>query len=308
MRKKFFVVALFLAACSPETPGDTEAPEEKFSPPTRDAGEIIADSAAADWVTPDPENTIYMDLPSGRVVILLSGDLAPAHVAQMKTLVREGYYDGLHFNRVIEGFVAQAGDPDGEKKIGSAKPVLTAEFDEPWRADISFAALGNDDGYAAEAGFINGFPAGRNLAEGKVWLAHCTGAFAYGREMERDSAGTEFYIPLQPLRYLDRNLSVFGRVIWGMEHIQALPRGAPEDTAIIADRNRWTPILSMKMAADIPEEERLTVEYFDTNSDLFSEYLDARRHRASEFFYYRPDYVALCQVPLPVRLKDTARP
>ena len=280
--------------------GEPNATEKPL--PERGPGEIIAATTAEHWLAADPENTLYVDIPQGRVVVLLTPDLAQAHVEQVKKLAREGYYDGLHFYRVIEGFVAQGGDASGEKQVQTAAESMVAEFDEAIPDGLEFTPLGNQDGYAQEAGYINGFPAGLNRDDGKVWLAHCTGAFAFGRNNERDSASTEFYITLQPQRYLDRNLTVLGRVIWGMEHVQSITRGMPGNGGVIADETRWTPISSIRVAADLPETQRLPLEFLDTNTDLFRELIAARRNRPEDFFYYRPDYLDLCQLALPVRL------
>ncbi|MCI5043408.1 MAG: peptidylprolyl isomerase [Aquisalinus sp.] len=266
---------------------------------------IIADATVNDWVPVDPENTLYIDIPQGRIVVQLSPDLAQAHVEQVKLLAREGYYDGLDFYRVVQGFVAQGGDEGGNKTIRTAAPFMQAEFDERIPRGLDFTPLGNPDGYADQVGFINGFPAGMSRRENRVWLTHCTGAFAFGRGNERDSAATEFYITLQPQRYLDRNLTVFGRVIWGMEHVQAITRGEPGNGGVIVDRTKWTPIRSFRVAADVPVQDQLYLETFNTNSDLFSELIEARRNRPEDFFYYRPDYLDLCQMPLPVRLTPT---
>ena len=271
--------------------------------PERRPGQIIDESLPEEWIDLTSDNVIYLDIAEGRIVIVLTSDLAPAHVAQTKKLILEKYYDGLHFYRVIDGFVAQGGDESGEKSKGSAKDTLAAEFDEPWRDGLTLTKLGVVDGYADEVGFINGFPAARDIADQKVWLTHCTGAFAFGRDKPRDSASTEFYITLQPQRYLDRNLTVFGRVVWGMEHVQAIPRGKPSNGGAIEDKTRWTKIKSMRLASDVAEEDRTALQMMDTNSASFKEYLLARMNRPEDFFYFRPNHVDLCQVQLPVRIK-----
>lgn len=300
MRAILLCVVAILAACEAEVSMDVGADAPL---PARGPGQVVAEATADEWVSPNPAETIYMDIPDGRIVIVLSEDVAPTHRAQVKTLVRQGYYDGLHFYRVIEGFVAQGGDEAGDKDKGSAAESLAAEFTDPWRSDLSFVPLDVEDGYADQVGFLNGFPAARDLRTDEIWLAHCTGAFAFGREVAQDSASTEFYITLQPQRYLDRNLTVFGRVIWGMEHVQAITRGEPGNGGTIEDRARWTPILRAQMASDLPVDERLEVEMLDTNSASFKDLMAARKNRPEDFFYYRPDHVDLCQLPLPVRLR-----
>ena len=103
--------------------------------------------------------------------------------------------------------------------------ALEAEFEEPLPGGVSFTSLSVLDGYASEVGFVESMPAGRDPVSGTTWLAHCTGAFAYGRNNGADTASTEFYITLQPQRYLDRNLTVMGRVLDGMTLVQGMPRG-----------------------------------------------------------------------------------
>jgi peptidylprolyl isomerase len=270
-----------------------EALEGKPSP-----AEILAASTSADWRALDPENTLYIDLERGRVVVALSTQLAQAHVAQVKALAREGFYDGLSFYRVIDGFVAQGGDVFETREIRTAAQSMKAEFEEPMRDNVRFYPMKDEDGYAARAGFIDSLPAGMSADGESVWHLHCTGAFAFGRNNERDSASTEFYITLQPQRYLDRNLSVFGRVVQGMEHLQALRRVAPPQSE---NDDAGETILSIKVAADLPAEEQTPLEILDSSSETFAAYLESRRNRPEEFFYYRPNYIDICQLPIPVR-------
>ncbi|GGD07168.1 peptidylprolyl isomerase [Aquisalinus flavus] len=297
----FVTGAAALAMMAPVVAQNADEAAQAEAPKTVD--EVMAMAGEADWLAPDPDSTIYMLVPHGLIVIVLSDDLAPGHVEQVRTLVREGYYDGLNFYRVIDGFVAQGGDVSEEKDKGSAAESLPAEFEEPIPDGLAFTPLGNFDGYAPEAGFINGMPAGIDRERGSVWLAHCTGAFAFGRNNERDSASTEFYIALQPQRYLDRNLTVFGRVIWGMDVVQAIKRGRPNNGGVIENEEDWTPIISARLASDVPEAELLDLQMMDTNSDVFLELIEARRNRMGAFFYVQHDYLDLCQLQLPVRLK-----
>lgn len=259
---------------------------------------ILAASTPSDWRTLDPENLLYIELERGRVVVALSSELAQGHVAQVKTLVREGFYDGLSFYRVIEGFVAQGGDLFSNRDTGTAAQTMKAEFDEPLTDAIAFTPFPDTDGYAARIGFVDGLPAGADAQGGTVWHLHCAGAFAFGRNEGRDTAATEFYIALQPQRYLDRNLTVFGRVVQGMEHVQALRRVAPAQTP---DDDLGETILSMRIAADAPQSERKPLEMLDPSTDAFAAYAEARRNRPEAFFYHRPDHIDICQLPMPVR-------
>lgn len=262
------------------------------------SGEVLEATAADDWRALDPENTLYIDLERGRVVVALSTQLAQNHVEQVKKLAREGFYDGLSFYRVIDGFVAQGGDLFESRDITTAEKSMTSEFEEALGDDIRFAPIRDRDGYADKVGFIDTIPAGFDKKSRTVWHLHCTGAFAFGRNDDLNSASTEFYIALQPQRYLDRNLTVFGRVVDGMEHLQALRRVAPAQTP---EDDIGETIVSFKVAADVPANERSDFEILDSNAKIFDSYVEARRNRSDSFFNKRHDYIDVCQLPAPVR-------
>ena len=210
--------------------------------------EIMEGAPEEAWVRPDPDDTLYVETEAGRMVVLLVPEMAPAHAEQLRTLAREGYYDGLSFYRVPIGFVAQGGDRTGEKDKGSAAETLAAEFEAPWARVPEFAPLGHYDGYAPAAGFVRGLPAGYDPETDTAWLAQCQGAFAFGRNEGRDTASTEVYITLQPQRYLDRNLTVAGRVVWGFEHLAAIRRNAPGNFGEMAE-GEPTEIVSVRLAS-----------------------------------------------------------
>ena len=267
--------------------------------------EIMASAPDADWFAPDPDDTLYVETEAGRLVVLMIPEMADAHVRQLRVLAREGYYDGLTFYRVPIGFVAQGGDRTGERDIGAADDALPAEFEAPWARVPEFTPLGYHDGYAPAAGFVRGVPAGYDPATDTAWLAHCQGALAFGRNEGRDTASTEIYVTLQPQRYLDRNLTVVGRVIWGFEHLAKIERNAPGNFGERdAEAGPGTVMLSVRLASDLPEAERTPVEVMDTGSETFRALIGTRAARPSGFFHYRPNHVDLCQMPVPVRLAE----
>ena len=136
----------------------------------------------------DAENTLILTLDTGDVTIDLRPDLAPGHVARIKELVREGFYDGVVFHRVIDGFMAQGGDPTGTGMSGSDKPDLRAEFnDEP----------------------------------------HVRGVCSMARTSAPHSANSQFFICFDDATFLDRQYTVWGVVSEGMEAVDALPKGEP---------------------------------------------------------------------------------
>ncbi len=136
----------------------------------------------------DPENTLYMDLTYGRVVIQLRPDLAPHHVERAKTLARQGFYDGTPFHRVIDGFMAQGGDPTGTGTGGSKLPDLKAEFTNA-------------------AHFLRG----------------TVGA---ARTSDPDTANSQFFICFAPAPFLDGQYTIWGQVVSGMEFVDKLKKGA----------------------------------------------------------------------------------
>jgi len=139
------------------------------------------------------DNMLYMDLKDGRVVIKLMPEIAPKHVERVKTLVREGFYDGLTFHRVIDGFMAQTGDPTGTGSGGSDYPDLPAEFsNEPFKPGTVGAA----------------------------------------RTANPDSANSQFFITFDEAPHLNGQYTVWGRVIEGMEHIDNIKKGDPRSGAV----------------------------------------------------------------------------
>jgi len=282
-----------LGALLGATAVSAEALEGKPTP-----SEILQKSSASDWRPLDPEETLYIELEHGTVIVALSTQLARAHVEQIKALAREGFYDGLSFYRVIDGFVAQGGDLFEKREIKTAAKSMAAEFDQPLDGSIAFAPLTDADGYAARVGFIDSLPAGVNESGDRVWHLHCAGAVAFARDTEKDSAATEIYIALQPQRYLDRNLTVFGRVVYGMEHLQALRRVAPAQTQ---DDDLGEAIISMRVAADLADDQHTALQILRSGAPAFEAYVEARRNRPEAFFHHRPDHAGVCDLPIPVR-------
>ena len=152
----------------------------------------------------DPENTLVIETTKGRVVIAMRPDLAPGHVAHIKKLAREGFYDGIVFHRVIEGFMAQTGCPRGTGTGGSSYPDLKAEFNaEP----------------------------------------HVRGTASMARAQNPNSANSQFFICFDDARFLDRQYTVWGKVVEGMENVDTIKRGEP-----VKDPDK---MLSVKVMADI---------------------------------------------------------
>ena len=268
--------------------------------------ELLAASQPADWRTLDPENTLVMTLPAGRVVIELAPAFAPEHVANIRTLARGGYWDGLSIYRSQDNFVVQFGDPTEEeaarKPLGGARAHLPAEFTRDAEG-LAFDVLPDADGYAPQVGFAGGFPAGRDPATGQAWLAHCYGTLGAGRDVAADSSnGTELYVvDGQSPRQLDRNITVVGRVVQGMELLSTIPRG-PEPMGFYEDPAQRTPIVSIRLGSELPPDERVALQALRTDTPLFERLVEMRRNRRDGWYKVPAGHIDLCNVPLPVRV------
>ncbi|MEX0644936.1 MAG: peptidylprolyl isomerase [Parvularculaceae bacterium] len=237
----------------------------------------IATNAPADaWRPLDLENTLVMDLPQGDVVIELRPDFAPKHVEQIKALVRQGFYDGLHFHRVIEGFMAQGGDPKGDGTGASSLPNVTAEFARDTKSVSNFAQVGRDR-IAARVGFVDGMPAAaqpESLRSFKadrevlLWGLHCPGVMSMARATDLNSANSQFFLMIGDARLnLDRRYTVWGWIVDGFENSRRIVRGEPPP--------RPTPIIRVRVAADIPNSEKPDVLVMKTDSPAFKEFIEA---------------------------------
>jgi peptidylprolyl isomerase len=255
------------------------------------------------WRQVDPDNLVFIDVFEGEVAIELNPLFAPETVGQFRKLVQEGFYDGLSFYRVIDGFVAQGGDGSDLGEL-SLVPLIDAEFERELSDEMEFTSVQENDLFAPETGFVDGFAAARDVTENKVWLTHCPGVVAMARNDGTDSSRTDFYFVIgQAPRYLDRNMNIFGRVIHGMDVVQKIRRGPVNENGIIQDETASSRIRGMRLASDIPKEERLSAFVTDTNSKGFEKTLKSRRNRKQKFFHHKPPRVLdVCQVPVPARV------
>lgn len=175
---------------------------------------VTAMTASADAAPAiDPENVIYLDLPDGRVVIQLRPDLAPNHVARIKELTRQGFYDGLAFHRVIPGFMAQTGDPRGDGTGGSGQK-LKAEFSD---------------------------------------AHHVRGTVSMARAASPDSGDSQFFICFDAAPHLDGQYTIWGQVVDGMEHVDAIKAGSAFDNGTVKNP---TKIVHMRVAAAAKDDKK----------------------------------------------------
>src|SRR5450432_3297320 len=264
--------------------------------------EVLKASSPADWRPLDPDNTLYVELAGGRVVIELAPRFAPLHVANIKTLVRSRYFDSLSIIREQDNYVAQWGDPDNRHPLPPGIGKVAPEFDSAFPARMSFTRLPDGDVYAPEVGFSDGLPVARSAQLHKVWLAHCYAMVGVGRDLDAESgSGAEMYVVIgHAPRHLDRNVALVGRVVKGVELLSALPRGSAE-MGFYTKTEKPLPIKAIRMAADVPAAERSNLEVIRTDTPTFTALIESRRNRPEDFFKVPAGHIDLCNVPIPVR-------
>lgn len=304
LRLTALALAVSLLAGSPALADQTKP----ATTPTPQA--LLAAAKPGEWRRPDPNNLLVMKLPKGTVLIELAPDFTPLHAANIRTLVKEHYFDHLAIIRVQDNFVTQWGDPYDDDKadrskmkpLGSAKKTLPAEFTRSIDPKLPWTALPDGDVYAPQVGFSEGFPAARDPASGEEWLTHCYGAVGVARDVPPDSgSGSSLYAIIgQAPRGLDRNLAVAGRVIQGMELLSALPRGTGA-LGFYEKAEQRTPILSVSLAADLPPAQRPKIEVLRTDSATFTALIEAKRNRRDAFYTRPAGKIDVCSVPIPSR-------
>ncbi|PZO51115.1 MAG: peptidylprolyl isomerase [Alphaproteobacteria bacterium] len=246
------------------------------------------------WRQVDPENTLYIDTVHGRIVVELYPEIAPRHVERIKTLTRAGFYDGRIFHRVVEGFMAQTGDPLGTGEGASTLPDVREEFRFRRGPDMPFIEAAIQGG--ARLGFYKALPIESQpdaqmsvTADGRVAAnaLHCPGVVSMARSENPNSANSQFFIMRAPNSDLDKRYSIFGRVVWGQEAVMQIAVGSPPPNP---DR-----MLAVRIAADVPEPDRAPIYVLRTDGPEFRELIDdTRRQRAADF--------SVCDVQIPARV------
>jgi peptidylprolyl isomerase len=279
------------------------------APKPKSSAELLAASPASDWRPLDPENTLLMDLATGQVIIELAPRFAPQHAANIRTLARGGFWDGLAILRVQDNFVTQWGDPDGDdaakaKPLGAAKSHLPAEFSVPLASlgkAAGFSVVPDADAWAPRNGFIDGMPVSADPKAGKAWLTHCYGMVGAGRGDAPDSStGAELYVVIgHAPRALDMNITVVGRVLKGMELLSALPRGGA-NMGFYDKPEQRTAIQRVRLLAEVPAAERPNLQVLKTSSATWTQLVDLRRNRGG-WYVRNPRHVDVCSLSVPTR-------
>ena len=231
--------------------------------------------AATDWRTVAPENLWVIDTTKGRILVELAPRAAPNHVARIIALTERGFYDGLKFHRVIPGFMAQTGDPEGTGEGGSDLPDLAGEFSFRRGRDANFVAVPNSGG-AAVRGWADALPV-ETQPDAQMFVTadmrvpanglFCPGVLGMARSQSPDSANSQFFLMMGANPSLNGTYTAFGRVVGGMEVLKALNAGSNTNNGAVTNPDLMTRV---RMATAIPAAERPSVKVIDAHSPSFT--------------------------------------
>ena len=268
-------------------------------PPT--LADIVNAAQANEWQRVDPADLILIELSDGsRVAIALAPAFAPAHVVNIRALIRAHWFDGGSIYRVQDNYVVQWGQGDDDKAppAGLGKP-LPAEYDRPI-AGLPLTPLPYRDTYAAKVGYSGAFPVAAD--KDRAWMAHCYGIVGVARGLTPDTGnGGELYAVIgQSPRQLDRNIALAGRVLDGFEHMTALPRGTGPLGFYEKPEQRLA-IKRVSIAADLPSDARPAYEWLRPESASFAKWLHLRANRHDDFYSRPAGAIDLCNALPPVR-------
>lgn len=296
-----------------ETGQDAPAPEAAQTDETVEtpgaAEAIIAGASDAAWRTVDPDNVVVFTTAHGDIYVEMAPEFAPGHVERVRELVEERFYDFKVWHRVIDDFMAQGGGAMDNPAVAADKPNLEAEFIVQRGADLPISELRSrvinprENRNQARSGFWNGFPAATQpIAQAAIteagtvqsWLLHCEGAAAMARTADPNSARSQFYITRAETPHLEYTYTVWGKVRAGQEAVNAIRVGTMGETMGF----RPDFIEQARLASELPENERLTIEVFDTDSDDFADYLDAVGEA------HGGEIPNVCEIEIPTRITE----
>ncbi len=261
-----------------------------------------ADAIDSDWHTiPDAEIMVITLAGGHQVFIRLAPRYAPAHVANIRKLAEAGWWDGTSVYRVQDNYVTQWGDGDSKKEL----PPLVIRNLPPeyeWSGYDGVTTFARADPYTPRTGHsADGWPLG---TDGKhSWLTHCYGMVGVARDMAPDTGtGAELYTVIgHAPRHLDRNIALVGRVIEGMEWFSSLPRGPIAKSGVYDDASQRLPILSVRLASQLPDDERPHFQYRATDNPRFAAWISGRENRTPPFFTVPAGGADICNAMPAVR-------
>lgn len=344
MKNKIFIAALFVLpfTSSWDALAQTLPPEKLQTPgeivaaaPASDWVTISADDLLIMDLAPDANGK-----PRRVIIQLMPAPFSQGWVGNIRKLASAHWYDGLAIVRVQDNYVVQWGDPDGEDKT-KARPLpvglavvpeseyvasthiriretpraLTPEEQREYDSNGELIRANRElvrakrwiprDSYVDDVRFEKGWPIG--LDDFTSWPVHCYGMVGVGRNSSPDTGtGAELYTVIgHAPRQLDRNIALVGRVISGIEHMTTLPRGT-EALGFYKTPAEHVSIQSIRLASELPAAEQPKYEYLSTESDSFSAYVNKRANRKDDFYIRPAGGVDICNVPVPVRMRQTA--
>ena len=329
--------AFALPAWTQPALAQTEAPVEPKGAPS--PNEIVASAAPEEWVELKAEELLVMTLApdaAGKerevIIQLMPAPFSQGWVENIRTLARAKWYDGITVNRVQDNYVVQWGDPghdnpeSGETETKPLPEGLKVMGEDEYRSDghdvelliqtgvkrinawVSVVTLPllPRDSYTKQGAFASGWAVAGDGSN--YWPVHCYGMVGVGRSFSPDTgSGAELYTVIgHAPRHLDRNIALVGRLISGIEHLSSLPRGSGAlGFYTEEEKNLRTPILSVRVASDLPEDERPLFEYLSTESETFAKYAEARANRRDPFFIQPAGGADICNIPVPIRSVET---
>ncbi|MEY2943913.1 MAG: hypothetical protein RLY97_1927 [Pseudomonadota bacterium] len=273
--------------------------------------QIVSEAPPAEWQMIDPADLLVMELaadakgqPRHVIIQLMPAPFSQGWVGNMRKLASAHWWDGTSVYRVQDNYVAQWGDGEGEDK-SKAKPLpqglaVVPESEYSVTTKLRFDLALKNDIFAGQAGYIKGWPFASNPTS--YAPIHCYGTIGVARDLSPDTGtGAELYAIIgQPARALDRNIAVVGRVIEGISYLSSLPRG-PAPMGVYTDLAMRTPIISLRLASELPEVDRPKFQYLSTSSPTFAQYVAAIPSFTSPFFINPSGGADICAVRVPVR-------
>jgi len=242
----------------------------------------------------DAEHTLVIDTTKGRIVVEMYPSMAPVHTDRLLTLTRQGFYNGIVFHRVIEGFMAQTGDPTGTGEGGSKLPDIAGEF--IIRHDASFPMVTVDHPAGALIGFVGAMPVESQVNElmtfskdqkVEAWGLYCQGTLGMARANGPDTANSQFFLMRSPTTVLERKYTAFGMVVSGLDVVRKLKIGEP-----VIDPDSMTRV---QVLADMPEDQRPSIEVMDTRSEQFKQMIETTKKQKGAGFQ-------VCDVTVPIKV------
>lgn len=255
-----------------------------------------------DWRDLDQENALYITTTKGQVIVELYPEIAPLHVERIKTLARDGFYDGVIFHRVMENFMNQTGDPLGNGTGSSDYPDLNAEFSfARKRSTMPVQMIGDMKsklhGNTVNTGFYKALPVATpsddhmSMSKTDSYGLHCPGVTSMARGPDVNSANSQFFLMRAEYPSLDTEYSIWGATIDGHENLTKINIGVVGQPGFVPDQ-----MLKVKIGSDLPVEERVNVQILKTDRPSFMAYLGELRKKTGRS-------ARICDIQVPTRVK-----